>query len=157
VISSWRPAVGRPAPGELAEGYRLLSRADAPDQPHPMAVRNGPQVAQRLAACSLYRPELDLMVQAPDGTAAGYGLFWADLVTGVGLVEPMRTEDAHQRRGVASYLLADGLDRLAGLGCRRLKVSNDIPLYLRAGFQPLGAAAPVYARPEAGASPSLQA
>jgi predicted N-acetyltransferase YhbS len=58
-------------------------------------------------------------------------------VTRVGLVGPMRTEDAHQRRGIASHLLAAGLEQLAAHGCKRLKVSNDISLYLRAGFEPL--------------------
>jgi hypothetical protein len=78
-----------------------------------MARRNGAQVAERLARCSLYRPELDLMVEAPDGGVAGYGLFWADPVTGVGLVEPMRTEDAHQRLGSGRHVLTSGLVRLA--------------------------------------------
>ena len=87
------------------------------------------------------------MVAAPDGQVAGYGLFWADPVTGVGLVEPMRTEQAHERRGIASHMLAAGLDRLAAHGSHRLKVSNDIALYLRAGFQPLATAtASIYSR-----------
>ncbi len=137
VISSWLAASARPPLPPLAPGYRLVSRADDPGRPHPMAGRNGAAVAERLRQCSLYRAELDLMVQAPDGQVAGYGLFWADPVTGVGLVEPMRTEQDHQRRGIASHLLATGLDRLAACGCQRLKVSNDIPLYLRAGFRPL--------------------
>jgi predicted N-acetyltransferase YhbS len=76
------------------------------------------------------------MVAAPDGEPAGYGLFWADPVTGVGLVEPMGTEQAHQNRGIASHILATGLSRLAAYGCRRLKVSNDLGIYLRAGFAP---------------------
>ncbi len=48
----------------------------------------------------MYRADLDLAVYAPNGDIAAYGLFWADPVTGVGLVEPMRTEDAYQ--GLAS-------------------------------------------------------
>ena len=35
---------------------------------------------------------------------AGYSLFWSDPVTGCGEVEPVRTEDAHQRRGLAQQL-----------------------------------------------------
>jgi GNAT superfamily N-acetyltransferase len=148
VISCWMDTAGRPPVPDLAPGYLLLSRAQAPDGPHPIAVRNGAQAESRLRRCSLYRPALDLKVCAPDGTVAGYGLFWADLVTGVGLVEPMRTEQEHQRRGIASYLLAAGLDRLAATGCERLKVSNDLGLYLRAGFQQLAAAtAALYVRP----------
>jgi hypothetical protein len=41
--------------------------------------------------------------------------------------------------------------RLAAHGCRRLKVSNDLGIYLRAGFGPDPAAtAPVWTRPAAG-------
>jgi GNAT superfamily N-acetyltransferase len=138
----------RPQIRPLPPGYRLVTRADGPDRPHPMIPRNGPHVEERLRQCSLYRPELDLAVIAPDGQTAGYGLFWADPITRVGLVEPMRTEEAHEGRGIASHLLAEGLARLAAHGCGRLKVCNDIGIYLRAGFRPLNAAtAAVYSRP----------
>jgi GNAT superfamily N-acetyltransferase len=151
VITSWLDAARRPAIPPLAGGYRLLSRADDPGRPYPLAARNGAQAELRLRRCSLYRPELDLMVAAPDGEPAGYGLFWADPVTGVGLVEPMRTEHAHQNRGIASHILATGLSRLAAHGCRRLKVSNDLGIYLRAGFEPARAVtAPVWTRSAAG-------
>jgi predicted N-acetyltransferase YhbS len=62
----------------------------------------------------------------------------------------MRTEQAHQGHGIASPLLAAGLDRLVAHGCWQLKVSNDIGLYLRAGFRPVSAAPvlrPVSLRP----------
>jgi GNAT superfamily N-acetyltransferase len=147
VIACWLDASRRPPIPPLPDGYRLLSRADGQDRPHPMIRRNGPDVAARLSTCSLYRPELDLVVEAPDGRTAGYGLFWADPVTEVGLVEPIRTEDEHQRRGVAGHIVAAGLDRLAAHGCRRLKVANDLSIYLRAGFRPLTeATAQVYTR-----------
>jgi GNAT superfamily N-acetyltransferase len=127
----------------LPAGYRLRSRADAAGGPHHMVRRNGGSVARRLAECSLYRPELDLFVEAPDGQVAAYGLFWADPVTGVGLVEPMRTEDAHQHKGIARHVLLSGLDLLVGEGCTRLKVTYESAnpvsraLYLHAGFEPL--------------------
>lgn len=147
IVTCWRSAGHRQEIPPLADGYRLVTRADAPDRPHPMIPRNGPHVEQRLGQCSLYRPELDLAVLAPDGQVAGYGLFWADPVTHVGLVEPMRTEQAHERRGIASHLLAEGLARLAAHGCTRLKVCNDIGIYLRAGFLPLTTAqAAIYSR-----------
>jgi GNAT superfamily N-acetyltransferase len=149
VVACWLAPADRPAVPSLPPGYRLLSWAAAPDGPHPLSARNGPQVAERLRHCSLYRPELDLRVVAPDGQTAGHGLFWPDPVTGVGLVEPMRTEEPYQGRGIASHILAAGLDGLAAHGCRRLKVSNDLGLYLRAGFRPLpGPAAVGYTRPD---------
>jgi GNAT superfamily N-acetyltransferase len=119
-----------------------MSTADRSADPHHMATRNGPQVAARLQECPLYRPELDLYIEGPDGDVAGYGLFWADPVTRVGLVEPMRTEDRHQHKGLGKHLLCAGLERLALHGCTRLKVTyltDNEParlLYTGSGFHP---------------------
>ena len=105
-----------------------------------MIGRSGAHVAERLRECSLYRDDFDLAVYAPNGDVAAYGLFWADLVTGVGLVEPMRTEDRYQRQGIARHVLTSGVGRLAAHGCSRLKVSymtgNQASrgLYLGCGF-----------------------
>jgi predicted N-acetyltransferase YhbS len=154
LVSSWLAAADRPPVPGLPAGYRLVSRASAADRAHHLAVRNGPNVAERLQRCSLYQPDLDLVVEAPDGRVAGYGLFWADPVTRVGLVEPMRTEEEFERQGIASHVLAGGLDLLARRGCDRLKVSNDIPLYLRAGFRPLAAAGAMVYRRQAAADTS---
>jgi len=76
---------------------------------------------------------------AADGQIAGYALFWFDPVTRVGLVEPMRVEEAYQRRGLARAMLTAGLDRLAKRGARRLKVGYGTEiarrLYVGAGFR----------------------
>ncbi len=110
-----------------------------------MTLRNGPAVADRLRESSLYRPELDVYVEVdPDGDAAvaAYGLFWADPITGVGLVEPMRTEDAHQNQRLGKHVLTAGVDLLAACGCTRIKVSylegNDAArrVYVNSGFEP---------------------
>jgi ribosomal protein S18 acetylase RimI-like enzyme len=140
--SSWLEAARRPEVSELPHGFRLRSRAETADRPHHMIRRNGEQVAERLTSCSLYDPELDLLVEAPNGDRAGYAVFWADPVTRVGLVEPMRTEDEYQRRGIARHLLTVGIDRLAARGCERMKVSylaenaGAKALYLGVGFEP---------------------
>jgi GNAT superfamily N-acetyltransferase len=142
VVACWLDAADRPpvAEHQLAPGYRLVSRAEEPDRPYPLIARNGPDVEQRLRQCSLYRPDLDLTVLAPDGQVAAYGLFWPDPVTGVGLVEPIRTEEGYQGHGLASHLVATGLDLLAANGCRRFKVGNDRGLYTRLGFRRLDSA-----------------
>ena len=137
---TWMNAPDRHVPAPPPAGFTLVDRAQAPERPHPMARRNGEEVEARLRQCSLYDPALDLSVEAPDGGYAGYALFWFDPVTEVGLVEPMRTEDAYQRRGLARALLTEGLDRLAERGARRLKVGYGTEaaraLYVGAGFQP---------------------
>ena len=136
---TWMDAEDRPAVAALPEGFLLVDRAREQTGPHPMRQRNGEAVEARLRQCSLYDPTLDLAVEAADGQTAGYALFWFDPVTKVGLVEPMRVEDAYQRRGLARAMLTAGLDRLAKRGARRLKVgyATDVAraLYVGAGFR----------------------
>jgi GNAT superfamily N-acetyltransferase len=141
-VAIWMAATDRPEVSPPPERFELVARSEAPRRPHPMVKRNGEWVAERLAECSIYRPDLDLAVYTRDGEVAAYGLFWADPVTGVGLVEPMRTEDRYRRMGLGRSLLTEGLRRLAGAGAQRLKVSYEVgnvssrSLYLSVGFLP---------------------
>jgi GNAT superfamily N-acetyltransferase len=137
-VASWMDPSEIRQPGRpLAEGYEIVARAEGRDRPHPMIRRNGEGVEEALRQCSLYDPTLDLAVRARDGTIAGYALFWADPVTRVGLVEPMRVEDAHAGHGLGTHLLNAGSKRLHARGCTRLKViaksSNRIALRLYGG------------------------
>jgi hypothetical protein len=106
-----------------------------------MIQRSGPDFETHLGQTSLYRPELDLLVLDTRDRVAAYGLFWFDPETGTGLVEPMRTEDDHPRRGLARHLLTAGINFLAVAGAVRIKVcfSPDNPalkdLYLSVGFE----------------------
>ena len=143
LVETWIEADARPAITPLHDGYRLRDRAAMEDHPHHMIGRSGPDVDARLRQASLYRPDLDLVVLFEDDAAAAYGLFWFDPETKTGLVEPMRTEDAHQRYGLARHVLTAGIDRLARAGATRIKIcyepSNPASghLYRSAGFQPV--------------------
>lgn len=136
---TWMDAYDRPAVAALPDGFVLVDRAGETTRPHPMRRRGGEAVEPRLRQCSLYDPALDLAVESSDGKVAGYALFWFDPVTAVGLVEPMRVEEAYQRRGLARAMLTAGLDRLAQHGASRLKVGygTDVArrLYAGAGFR----------------------
>ncbi len=136
---TWMDVANRPDVAAPPEGFALADRAEGTTRPHPMRRRSGEGVDARLRQCSLYDPTLDLAVETADGGTAGYALFWFDPVTKVGLVEPMRVEDAYQRRGLARAMLTAGLDRLAKRGARRLKVGygTDVArgLYVGAGFR----------------------
>ncbi len=144
LIESWMPAGATPPISDLHEGYRLLDRSQTLDRPHHMINerRKHTDSEPRLRQTSLYRPDLDLVVYDEAGDVAAYGLFWHNPVTGVGVVEPMRTEDDHQGRGLARHILTSGLDRLARAGANELKIcfSPDNPsaqhLYLSVGFEP---------------------
>ncbi|HEX4491357.1 MAG TPA: GNAT family N-acetyltransferase [Acidimicrobiia bacterium] len=142
-VGTMMPASARAPMTALPDGFVVSSYAERADRPHHMVARSGEHVAARLGECAVYRPDLDLcIVETATDAVAAYGLFWADTVTGVGLVEPMRTEDAFQGRGLASAVLRAGLDRLAEAGCSTLKiyfVKGNEPArraYLGAGFVP---------------------
>jgi len=136
--ATWLDAVDRRPVARLPGGFRLVDRTGAA-RPHPMRRRNGDAVEDRLRQTSLYDPWLDLAVETETGETAGYALFWLDPVTQVGLLEPMRVEDAYQRRGLARALLTEGLSRLADRGALRFKVGYATEparrLYTGAGFR----------------------
>jgi GNAT superfamily N-acetyltransferase len=142
-VESWLAADARPEISPLRHDYRLSSRLDTMLRPHHMIHRSGPDVETRLRQTSLYRPDLDLLVLDSRDRVAAYGLFWFDPETATGLVEPMRTEDDHQRRGLARHLLTAGIDLLAKAGAVRIKIvfRPDNPaargLYLSVGFEPV--------------------
>jgi Acetyltransferase (GNAT) family len=142
VTTAWLAAADRPVVSALPVGYRLVSRADMRAHPHHFVRRNGDQVEARLLQTSLYRPELDLLVLAPDGDVAAYSLFWFDPISSCCLLEPMRTEEAHRQRGLARHLLTAGVERLVQAGVRNIKLCfkpDNLAarnLYCGAGFVP---------------------
>ncbi|MEO6651351.1 MAG: GNAT family N-acetyltransferase [Ilumatobacteraceae bacterium] len=143
VVEAWLDADDRPEISPLHDGYRLACRLDTTPQPHHMIGRSGPAVEERLLQTSLYRADLDLVVFDHHDDVAAYGLFWFDPVTAAGLVEPMRTEDAHQRRGLARHVLTAGLDLLAKAGAERISIGYEPAnpasghLYRSVGFEPV--------------------
>lgn len=144
LVESWLAPDDRPPVSSCPDGYQLRDRAEAPDRPHHMVGERRGHVdpEPRLKQTSLYRPDLDLGVYDANGDVAGYGLFWHNAATGVGVVEPMRTEDDHQQRGIARHILTSGIDRLAQAGATRIKVAFEPGnpaakrLYLGCGFEP---------------------
>lgn len=143
-VETWLAADARPEISPLDEDYRLSNRRDTVERPHHMISnnRNHPDVEARLRQTSLYRPDLDLVIHDSGNGVAAYGLFWHDPVTATGLVEPMRTEDEHQRRGLARHILTTGIDLLAKAGAERIKINFEADnlasksLYLGIGFEP---------------------
>ena len=137
--TGWMDAADAPEPMSLPAGFVIIDRTQRRDAPHPMQRRNGDAVEQRLQQCSLYDPWLDLAVETDEGQLAGYSLFWYDLVTGVGLIEPVRVEDEFQRLGLARAMLSHGLARMVTRGATRLKVSWESgaagALYTGLGFR----------------------
>lgn len=143
-VEAWVTAEARPEVSPLSEGYRLSNRAENMHRPHHMTSpeRNHRDPEERLRQTSLYRPGLDLVVYDNNDDVAAYGLFWFDSETTTGLVEPVRTEDDHQKRGLARHVLTAGLGLLIDAGAKRVKIVYDpnnpasTHLYLDVGFVP---------------------
>ncbi len=66
----------------------------------------------------LYRPELDLVVEAVDGTLAASCIAWYDPLTGCAEIEPMGVVPQHRRRGLG-VALCEEVARLVGDRRRR--------------------------------------
>lgn len=94
---------------------------------------------RRVMASPTYRPELDIVIVAPDGSFAAFALVWLDESNRLGVYEPLGVAVAHQRRGLGRALMAEGLRRLAALGATYACVATGIAaesrhLYEASGF-----------------------
>ncbi|MEU4829893.1 GNAT family N-acetyltransferase [Streptosporangium sp. NPDC023615] len=63
-----------------------------------------------------YRPELDCVVEAPDGRLVAYCLIWPDALNGVGELEPVGTHRDFRRLGLARAVCLYALHRLGRTG-----------------------------------------
>lgn len=89
----------------------------------------------------VYRPEHDLVIEAPTGEIAAFCLLWLDETNRVGLLEPVGVHPAFQRKGLGKALLHEALHRLQSAGMRQAIVNTEgenrpaQQLYLSTGFQ----------------------
>jgi ribosomal protein S18 acetylase RimI-like enzyme len=88
-----------------------------------------------------YKPELDLVVEAPDGSLAAFCICWFDEQSLTGQVEPMGSRQGFRQRGLGRIVIAEGLRRLHSLGAQNIYVETDnyrnaaFRLYRSFGFQ----------------------
>ena len=144
LVETWLAADARPEISPLHDGYRLSSRLDTMQRPHHMTSNGTTPTSRRAFARRRCTAPTSTWSCTTAATASPRtGLFWYDPETATGLVEPMRTEDDHQRRGLARHILTTGIDLLAEAGAERIKIcfEPDNPasrhLYLSVGFEPV--------------------
>lgn len=80
---------------------------------------------ERLMGTPGYRPALDIVVVAPDGSFAATCNCWLDEHSGAGLFEPVSTAPAHRRKGLGRVLISFGLSQLWSLGAKTAWVGSD--------------------------------
>lgn len=95
---------------------------------------------QAVMASPTYRPELDLIVEAPDGSVAAYCIVWLDDANANGVFEPVGCHSAHRQRGLTKAVMFEGMRRIRDLGARNacvLSHPSEVAanrLYASAGF-----------------------
>jgi hypothetical protein len=98
-----------------------------------------------MRAAAVYRRDLDLVIEAPDGSLAGTCTAWLDPASGWAELEPLGIVPAHRRLGLAQTLALDVCRRVGELGGRDVFI-NASPLpyyrapwdaYVAAGFAPM--------------------
>jgi GNAT superfamily N-acetyltransferase len=103
------------------------------------------EVYDAVRATPPYRPDLDVLVRAPDGEPAAYVLAWYDAASRSGELEPVGTALAHRRRGYGAAACVAALHRLRDAGATQAVVyavddpANPGPkaLYESVGFRPI--------------------
>jgi ribosomal protein S18 acetylase RimI-like enzyme len=131
-----------------AQGYTVRSTSGAADiiqrvEVHRSAFHPSKLTEARytrVMAAPTYRPELDIVAVAPDGSFAAFVLCWYDEESRVGLLEPVGAHAEHRRRGLAYAVCDEALRRLRDLGAERASVLSDgdndasLNLYRSLGF-----------------------
>jgi predicted N-acetyltransferase YhbS len=77
---------------------------------------------ERLQRAWSYRPTLDRVVLTDDDVVVAFCTAWLDEENASGLLEPVGTVPAHQRRGLASAVCTDALRALRDAGARIAQV-----------------------------------
>jgi predicted N-acetyltransferase YhbS len=152
---SWLPIAQTELTTDLADGYRLASRADEPDDdlygetlwrgfnhepegPFAPTARDR-EFYDRLRSDPSYQMEHQIIVIAPDGRGAAYCGMWHLPGTNYAIVEPVATAPEHRRKGLARAAIHEGIRRVAAQGATEVWVGSNQPLYRAIGFRPYAA------------------
>lgn len=147
-----RPLTDLPEP-QAPPGYVLRPLRGLDDVPARVAVQRAAFTSTMteekyayLMRTWPYRPDLDLVAEAPDGTFAAFCTTWLDDENAVGEFEPVGTYPGHERRGLARATCLAALHALRRHGADRAVVyargdaayPAPLRLYTSLGFEPIG-------------------
>jgi GNAT superfamily N-acetyltransferase len=133
----------------LPDGFRLTDRRQSNDLRRINRVlwrgfnHEGPPPEKYVAPradvekAPLYRDDLVVMAEAPDGDFASYCGVWHEAATGVAYVEPVATDPDFRRRGLGKAVVLEAIRRAADVGATRAIVLSGLEFYRAIGFRPL--------------------
>jgi GNAT superfamily N-acetyltransferase len=142
--------------GELPEpmlppGFRLLTADQVSPEAAAQAHRDAwhpssftDRAMREVSRIWPYRPDLHVLVQAPDGTMAATTIMWLDEHNGTAEFEPVGTHQGYRRQGLARALLHYGMQQARKAGAvQTLVACLGAPahqaaraLYYDVGFRP---------------------
>lgn len=127
----------RPVREDEAEARVQVHRAawHPPSIPYPpeAAARVSPDATSRFCTefyedmrrTAFYDPELDLVVQAPDGSLAAHCTVWWSPALGVAEVEPLGVVPEHRRLGLGGSLALEACARVGELGGHEVYINGE--------------------------------
>ncbi len=72
----------------------------------------------------LYRRDLDLVAESPEGEIASFATVWYDDALRVCTFEPVGTAPEHQKKGLAKAVIAEGMRRARAMGAQTASVGG---------------------------------
>jgi predicted N-acetyltransferase YhbS len=143
--------IGEPFPEiALPEGFRFTDRSETNDLHQINRVlwrgfnHEGPPPEQYVAGradvekAPLYRPDLVVMVQAPDGNLVSYCGIWFIPANRLAHVEPVATDPVYRRQGLGRAAVLEAIRRARLLGATRAIVGSGLDFYTAIGFRRTG-------------------
>jgi GNAT superfamily N-acetyltransferase len=97
-------------------------RAFHPDEPDDRYV--GWEWYHNIQRMPLYRRDLDVVAEAPDGAIASFCTLWYDDVTRSAYFEPVATVPEHQRIGLGRAVMAEAAGRARHMGATQVCVTG---------------------------------
>ncbi len=118
---------------ELPAGYALATVAsDADIAARVVAGRAAfpgstmtPEKYRFCRTTPLYRPALDTLITAPDGSVAAFALAWLDPLTLAVELEPVGTHPDHKRRGLGSAACRAALRAAQAMGGQQILIAAE--------------------------------
>ena len=95
----------------------------------------------RTLECPAYRPDLDLVIESPEGELVAFCIAWLDEATRTAQIEPLGSRKNFRRFALGRVILAHMLKKLQGYGLEQVVVETDLYrntahlLYQSLGFE----------------------
>ncbi len=134
-------------PIPLPAGFRLKSLAEDNDLRKVDRVlwrgfghgdeppENGIADREFMQSAPNFRKDLNIVVEAPDGTFVSYCGMWLEPVHAIAYVEPVATDPDYRRMGLGRAAVLEGVRRAGALGARVACVGSGMPFYRSLGFR----------------------